>query len=103
MEAADGRRLRGYAADNLPPKWFDKDPTKGFRDNVDDQLASIRAAHEAYLTAGRAPRSVFDIWLDARAEARRRGAELGLNSLDPDGPAMTPLADWKFETLEAGA
>ena len=81
VEAADGRRLRGYAADNLPPKWFDKDPTKSFRDNVEDQLASIRAAHEAYLAAGRAPRSVFDIWLDAYAEARRRGAELGLNSL----------------------
>jgi len=32
VEAADGRRARGFAADNLPPKWFDKDPAKSFRD-----------------------------------------------------------------------
>ena len=81
VEAADGRRGRGFAADNLPPKWFDKDPTKSFRDNVLDQLASIRAAHEAYLAAARAPRAIFDIWLDAYADCRRRGSTLGLNGL----------------------
>jgi hypothetical protein len=53
VEAADGRRARGFAADNLPPKWFDKDPAKSFRDNVTDQLASIRAAQAAYLDAAR--------------------------------------------------
>ena len=81
VETADGRRGRGFAADNLPPKWFDKDPTKSFRDNVLDQLASIRAAHEAYLAAARAPRTIFDIWLDAYADCRRRGPALGLNGL----------------------
>src|SRR6185295_19245753 len=35
VEAADGRRVRGFAADNLPPKWFDKDPARTFRDNVE--------------------------------------------------------------------
>jgi enolase-like protein len=81
VEAADGRRARGFAADNLPPKWFDKDPAKSFRDNVADQLASIRAAHAAYLDAARSPRSVFEIWLDAYADARGRAAALGLNGL----------------------
>jgi hypothetical protein len=81
VEAADGRRVPGFGADNLPPKWFDKDPAKSFRDNVEDQLRSIRAAHEAYLSAARAPRPVFDIWVDAYADARRRPAAAGLNSL----------------------
>jgi Enolase C-terminal domain-like len=81
VEAADGRRGRGFAADNLPPKWFDKDPAKSFRDNVEDQLASIRAARTAYLDAGRRPQPVFDIWREAYAACARRGPELGLNGL----------------------
>jgi hypothetical protein len=81
VEASDGRRARGFAADNLPPKWFDKDPTKSFREDVDDLLASIRAAHAAYLDAARSPRPVFDAWIEAYTDARRRGSGLGLNPL----------------------
>jgi L-alanine-DL-glutamate epimerase-like enolase superfamily enzyme len=81
VEAADGRRARGFAADNLPPKWFDKSPARSFRDNVDDLLASIRSARSAYLDAGRRPRPVFDLWHDAYAECARRGPGLGLNGL----------------------
>lgn len=81
VEAADGRRARGFAADNLPPKWFDKDPAKSFRDNVTDQLASIRAAQAAYLDAGRTPRPVFDLWQEAYTACARGGPALGLNGL----------------------
>jgi hypothetical protein len=81
VEAADGRRARGYAADNLPPKWFDKDPRKSFRDNVEDELASIRAAEAAYLDAARAPRAVFEIWREAYAAARAMCRTSGLNGL----------------------
>ena len=81
VEAADGRRVRGYAGDNLAPKWFDKDPSRSFRDNVRDELAAIRIAHQAYLEAAKVPRSVFQIWLDAFAECRRLGPELHLNPL----------------------
>jgi hypothetical protein len=81
VEAADGRRGHGYAADNLAPKWFDKDPAKSFRDNVKDELVAIRVAHQAYLEASKVPRSVFQIWLDAFAECRRRGPERKLNAL----------------------
>ena len=70
VETADGRRGRGFAADNLPPKWFDKDPTKSFRDNVEDELASIRAAETAYLDAARAPHPMFDIWESAYRASR---------------------------------
>jgi hypothetical protein len=71
VEATDGRRVRGYAGDNLAPKWFDKDPSKSFRDNIKDERAAIRIAHQAYLEAAKVPRSVFQIWLDAFAECRR--------------------------------
>ncbi|HET6367804.1 MAG TPA: enolase C-terminal domain-like protein [Pseudomonadales bacterium] len=81
VETADGRRGRGFAADNLPPKWFDKDPTKSFRDNVEDELASIRAAETAYLDAARAPRPMFDIWQDAYRASRAQCRALGLNGL----------------------
>jgi len=81
VEAADGRRGRGFAADNLPPKWFDKDPAKSFRDNVRDQLAAIRTAQAAYLDAARAPRPLFEVWSEAYTECARRGPELGLNGL----------------------
>ncbi|HWN56216.1 MAG TPA: hypothetical protein VNP91_13980, partial [Methylomirabilota bacterium] len=81
VEAADGRRGYGYAADNLQPKWFDKDPSRSFRDNVKDQLIAIRVAHQAYIEAAKVPRSVFQIWLDAFAECRSRGPERKLNEL----------------------
>jgi hypothetical protein len=64
VEATDGRRGRGYAGDNLAPKWFDKDPSKSFRDNVKDELATIRIAHQDYLEMAKVPRSVFQIWLE---------------------------------------
>lgn len=81
VEAADGRRARGFAADNLPPKWFDKDPARTFRDNVDDLLRAVASAERAYLDAGRTPRPVFDLWQDAYGQCARRGPELRLNGL----------------------
>ncbi len=81
VEGGDGRRVSGFAADNLPPKWFDKDPARTFRDNVEDLLVSVRAAHTAYIDAARTPRAVFDIWMDAYPDCRRRSRALGLNSL----------------------
>jgi hypothetical protein len=81
VEAGDGRRGRGFAADNLPPKWFDKDPRKSFRDNVEDELTAIRAAEAAYRDAARTPRPVFDIWQEAYAATRAAGFARGLNGL----------------------
>ena len=81
VEAADGRRVRGFAADNLVPKWFDKDPAKSARQNVDDLLASVGAADAAYTSAARVPHTYWQIWREAYVATRQRGAELGLNPL----------------------
>jgi len=80
-EGADGRRVRGFAADFLAPKWFDKDPLKSDRQNVEDLIAVTRDARDAYLEAARRPRSFWAIWRDAHPECRRRGAARRLNGL----------------------
>lgn len=80
-EGGDGRRVRGFAADNLAPKWFDKDPRKSTRDNVEDLIAAARDAEAVYTAAARAPRPVWAIWRDAYPECRRRGAARGFNGL----------------------
>ena len=58
----EGKRTRGVAADILPPKWFDKDPEKEYRDNVEDLLFAARAAARVYSAAARSPRTFFSIW-----------------------------------------
>jgi hypothetical protein len=50
VETVSGLRAEGVAADALPPKWFDKNPRKDFRDNVNDLLAVTFAARDAYLS-----------------------------------------------------
>lgn len=40
----DGVAHTGLAADNLPPKWFTKDPKRLLEDEVDEMLRVIRAA-----------------------------------------------------------
>ena len=45
----DGHQpAQGWAADILPPKWFDKDPQKEYEDNIDDLIA-VDIATEAVL------------------------------------------------------
>lgn len=43
----DGRAQHGYAADNLPPKWFTKDPASAYADDLADMLEVIRHAGAA--------------------------------------------------------
>ena len=81
VEAADGRRSRGLASDCLPPRWFDKDPGKEYRQNVDDQLMAYRLARDAYLSAGERSQSAFEQWRDAFDRTRETGAAAGLNAL----------------------
>lgn len=80
-EAENGRLARGFAADNLVPKWFDKNPVKTPRNNISDLLASVHIAQKAYLHAARRPHPFWPIWMDAYPECLRQGAALTLNPL----------------------
>ena len=81
IEAPDGSRMKGLSSDCLPPRWFDKDPGKDYRQNVEDQLEAYRIAREAYLSSGDRPRSAFAHWSDSFAGTRNVCAAAGLNGL----------------------
>jgi hypothetical protein len=98
VEATDGRRVRGYAGDNLAPKRFDKDPSKSFRDNIKDELAAIRIAHQAYLEAAKVPRckGIFKSFLNRslveRWNGKRKlGAHLFMTAEDLTTLSVIPL------------
>jgi hypothetical protein len=80
-ELADGTAAVGYAADILPPKWFDKDPDKEYEQNVEDLLLMARSAATAYGEAAATPRSVFDIWRDGYRATLEIGDASKLNHL----------------------
>ncbi len=81
MEGSDGKSVTGVAADMLPPKWFDKDPSKKFEDNINDLIAAVRIAGKIYRDAACAGASPFDVWASAHPVVLRRGQEAGLNGL----------------------
>ena len=81
MEGPDGKSVTGVAADMLPPKWFDKDPSKKFEDNINDLIAAVRIAGKVYRDAARGGASPFDVWADAHPVVLRQGHEAGLNGL----------------------
>ena len=76
----DGMPSIGYAADNLMPKWFDKDPGKSIAHNVADLIASAEIAAELYATVGARP-SLFALWREVYPECQRRAKAKGLNPL----------------------
>ena len=81
IEDGSGKVARGISADGLPPRWFDKDPEKSLRQNVEDQIAAMKIARDVFLENGKAERVAYAHWLDASKEIYRRCADAGLNDL----------------------
>jgi len=80
VETDSGIRAEGVAADALPPKWFDKNPRKDFRDNVNDLLAVAFAARDTYLSVGE-PLTPFALSLEGWRSVVAFADESGLNHL----------------------
>ncbi len=61
----DGQLQTGVAADNLPPKWFKKDPVQELDEETDEMLGVIE--HATSTSTGLVGRTAFDLWrqLDA--------------------------------------
>lgn len=57
----DGKSSVGLSADGLPPKWFTKNPTAPFDDDLDEMLSVIRNAVHLVQSAGPAE-SAFTLW-----------------------------------------
>jgi hypothetical protein len=72
----DGRRQVGVAADNLPPKWFTKDPATSYREDAGVMIGVIESAAALAREAGSVG-SVFELWRRVERElAARRSSEL---------------------------
>lgn len=71
----DGTRQLGVAADNLPPKWFTKNPETSYREDVAEM---IRVIESACSIAGRSGshESVFDLWHEVQREQSRAVSEV---------------------------
>jgi hypothetical protein len=66
----DGEREIGIAADNLPPKWFTKNPATTYPEDVSEMIGVIESAC-ALARRGGSKDSVFDLWYDVHCEATR--------------------------------
>ncbi|MDA0837397.1 MAG: hypothetical protein O3B01_15100 [Planctomycetota bacterium] len=53
LENAQGKRARGYAGDCFPPKWFDKNPEKSYRQEIEEMLAVSLFAQKKALEVGK--------------------------------------------------
>jgi len=77
VETADGDRVEGFSSDLMVPRWFDKDPNRTIRDDIEGLVASARSAVAA-MTAPALPfLTPFELWWSAYANADT-GPERGL-------------------------
>ena len=81
LELGNGRQARGWAADMLSPKWFDKDPSKAMAEGIRDLVAGARAAAAAYREAGRTGETPFAIWEAGYEASRAWSRARGTNDL----------------------
>lgn len=76
-----GRRQAGYSGDCLPPGWFDKTPGRSFRQQIDDMLAVIALAEQAFREQAQKPCTLFDCWYNAYQHVQQAAKEHGFNPL----------------------
>src|SRR5688572_1413184 len=59
---AGGHTQAGLAGEGLPPKWFTKNPSTTFDQDLPEMLAAIRHATTAAVGIARQPITFFDLW-----------------------------------------
>ncbi len=77
VEAADGRRAEGQAAELMVPKWFDKDPALTEQQNFDQLRRSLAIAQPFYLAAPPASAFALSAEIEPRHHAVCVAGELG--------------------------
>lgn len=75
----DGTPVRGYAADFLAYKWFDKRPEKSAADNVNDLLSILEDA--LAFVPGLPAQDAFSLWRALDTEMRAQAPASGHNAL----------------------
>ncbi|HEY9347836.1 MAG TPA: enolase C-terminal domain-like protein, partial [Inquilinus sp.] len=77
VEAADGRRAEGQAAELMVPKWFDKDPALTEAQNFDQLRRSLAIARPFYLAEPPAPAFALSAAIEPRQHAACAAEGLG--------------------------
>jgi hypothetical protein len=77
----DGRVVRGYAGDCLPPGWFDKTPGVDYERQIADLLAAIAMGDRALRAASAGGAPPFRAWWDAYRAVQDEAPRRGLNPL----------------------
>jgi hypothetical protein len=78
----DGTRELGVAADNLPPKWFTKNPETSYRDDVAEMLGVIESACAGYVE--RLPSHRMDVLVFAGGGVEDRVYRAALGAVPPE-------------------
>ena len=78
--AIDGRPQGGFSADQLPPKWFTKNPATSFHDDLTEMLEVIRHAADVARALPPQP-TVFALWRALSAAQRAWAEERGFPPL----------------------
>lgn len=81
VRGENGETVEGYSADCLPPKWFDKTPTRSYRQNIEDLVATAQTASRIYIEESTGPSSVFELWWRGYQRCGVEGTAAGLNGL----------------------
>ena len=72
-----GRGQDGLAAEGLPPKWFTKDPSTTFEQDLPEMLAVIRHATAQASAIARTPVTFFDLWRELNRQQQHWAAARG--------------------------
>ena len=78
---SDGRSQTGLAAEGLPPKWFTKNPSTTFEQDLPEMLAAIRHATAAAVEIARQPITFFDLWRELDRQQAAWAASRGMAPL----------------------
>ena len=75
------RSSLGVTAEGLPPKWFTKDPTTTFEQDLPVMLDTIGHATDVAESLGRRAGTFFDFWRELQREQERWARQRGIPSL----------------------
>jgi len=79
--SSGGREQAGLAAEGLPPKWFTKDPSTTFEQDLPDLFAVIEHAAALAEEIARTPVTYFDFWRELDRQQHRWAGGRGLAPL----------------------
>ena len=93
IEVDNGRRVEGWSADMIAPKWFEKSDDKSYAQCLDELIAVAMNAASIYRELGSRPISVFDLWKQGYRAGKAWSKANEINDLmGSNGPSLMERA-----------